>query len=298
VAREVKKTVENIEDTLPMPAGAGGFAVGAALPDFMQSEAGAGLENVDSGDMETPRLKLMQALSPEVEQHDNLKPGEFWHTMLERSIGRSFKAVAVYMDKRALLWRPQDDGGGILARSEDLIHWNPPQAEFKVKINKGTKEVVWRTNPLVAESGLLEWGSQDPDDPNSPPAATLMYNFLLTFPEMPDVPPAVLTLQRTSAKVARKLLGRMKVMRAPSYGIVLEIGSEGDSNSVGQKFQNVVIKPVGYVTDQRTFAAGKSLYESVRKTGINIREEQEADAMGTDPAGGGGGPIIDGDVSY
>ena len=61
----------------------------------------------------------------------------------------------------------------------------------------------------VAKSGLAEWGSYNPDESSSPPAATRMYNAVVMIPDFLEFSPAVVTMQRAAIKVARKLLGKM-----------------------------------------------------------------------------------------
>ena len=55
------------------------------LPAFLQDHPGLG----SLGNVEVPRLKLLQASSPELAQAENAKEGEFWHSLLGRSIGSS-----------------------------------------------------------------------------------------------------------------------------------------------------------------------------------------------------------------
>ena len=48
-----------------------------AIPDFMKEDIGSrqGTENFGAEDMETPRLKLIQALSPELQEYSDLRAG-------------------------------------------------------------------------------------------------------------------------------------------------------------------------------------------------------------------------------
>ncbi len=196
----------------------------SAIPDFMRPDVGKGTENIGMEDMDTPRIKLMQGLSPELESHTDLRIGHFYHTANDLSLGASFRAVAVYTDQRYILWRPRDMGGGILARADDGEHWQPANREFEVTLDKkmGGAKVKWTTADTVARSGLAEWGSMNPDDPDSQPAATLMYNFVLAFPDRPDLIPAVISFQRTSVRAAKKLNSKLKTVRSPMFGLVLQ----------------------------------------------------------------------------
>lgn len=240
------------------------------MPAYMEGHAGKGLEKLGRGDFEVPRIQLMQAISPEVETFDAAQPGHFWHSMAERDLGESLMIVPVFVDVRYILWRPRNEGGGILARADDGIHWSPPDAEFNVKLRSG-KHVTWHTAPTVAESGLDQWGSSDPDDPGSQPAATLMYSIVCELPKVPELSPAVVTLQRSAIKVARKLLGKINLGRAPAYGMQFEMSSATEQGLEGP-FQNYRFLSSGFVANKAQFEQYHQTYELFRKAGFTIRD--------------------------
>jgi hypothetical protein len=247
-------------------------AVAHAVPDFMKAYAGAGTEMITGADIETPRIKLLQAISPEVEEFDDARNGEFWHTTSETSLGKEVRIVPIYIDIRAILWRPRHDGGGILARADDGVHWVPAQGNFTVKPIKGSpKTVTWSTKPLVAQSGLLEWGSSVPGDPNSMPAATKMYNMVVVLPDFPDLPPGVVTLQRSGIRVARKFLGKLKISKAPSFGMYFTMDSIREEGEEGP-YNNYRFTADGLVTDEDEFHNYRELYERFKEMGLQIRD--------------------------
>lgn len=268
----------------------------SAIPDFMRPDVGKGTENIGMEDMDTPRIKLMQGLSPELESHTDLRIGHFYHTANDLSLGASFRAVAVYTDQRYILWRPRDMGGGILARADDGEHWQPANREFEVTLDKkmGGAKVKWRTADTVARSGLAEWGSMNPDDPDSQPAATLMYNFVLAFPDRPDLIPAVISFQRTSVRAAKKLNSKLKTVRSPMFGLVLQFESFVDQNKKGEKFQNIRTSAVGLVADEKLYNQYRDMHEGFKAAGLSIKDietaQDEADELpadGDEPEEGG-----------
>lgn len=258
-----------------------------ALPDFMRGDVGRGTENMSPEDIDTPRLKLIQGLSSELEQYNKLRPGHFFHTAAEHIFTEPFRAVTLYYDRRFILWNPRDNGGGILARADDGIHWSPPNSEFEVKLNKvdGGHKVVWKTAPTVVESGLADWGTMNPNDPSSPPAATRMLNFLLAFPDFPDLMPAVFTFQRSGIRVGRKFLAKIKTVRAPLYGMVWQIGSLDETNTNGQTYKGIQVSGAGLVQDKDQYELYKGINEQFSKTGLNIRDIETL--QDEDPAGEG-----------
>lgn len=259
-----------------------------ATPSFMKGKAGAGTENIETKDMEMPRIKLVQGTDQElIAAHDGLAVGDFFHTMAERNLGKELDIIPLHISKRVVLWRPRPpiDAGGILARADDAVHWQPANKEFTVKIDKKGNTVTWKTAKTVAESGLLEWGTFDPEDDNSQPAATLCHVFVLYLPAFPEYSPAVLMLQRSAVKVARKLLGKINIIggEAPIYGQVYRMGSFLDTNSASQQFRNFTFTANGFVQDEDQFIRLEGLHEQFKRTGVQIKDLENADDM---PAGG------------
>src|SRR4029077_3798420 len=218
----------------------------AKLPAFMQEYARLG--GLDVGDLEMPRLKLLQASSPELTEFNNAKHGEFWHSLINESFGSTVRICPIYIDWRFILWRPREAGGGIFARADDGKHWTPADTEFTVNLRSG-HEVKGRTARTVAASGLDRRGSYNPSDPNSPPAATPMYWIVCSFPDRQDLPPAVVILQRAAIKVATKLIGQLKVLRAPSFGAIFEMASFKDESPSGE-FYHYAFEMVGPVENR------------------------------------------------
>jgi hypothetical protein len=239
------------------------------FPAFLQDHAGLGV-----GDVEVPRLKLLQASSPELTKSKNAKQGEFWHSLIDERIGTTVRICPTYIDWRFILWRPREAGGGILARADDGKHWTPADTDFTVKLKSG-QEVKWRTARTVAASGLNRRGSYNPNDPNSPPAATRMYSIVCSFPDRQDWPPAVVTLQRTAIKVATKLIDRLKVLRAPSFGVILEMASFKDESPSGE-FYNYAFEIAGPVEDKALYEDNFAQYRFLIEHGLKVKDLEGA----------------------
>lgn len=244
------------------------------IPDFMRGYTSHGTENLDSGDYEIPRIKLIQALSPEKELFEGVHEGHFWHSIAQKSLGNKLEIVPVYIDKRAILWNPQESGGGILARSDDLVNWSPIQGNVRVKINKGTKEVTWSWEKDVKASRLLEWGSYDPDDSRSPPAATLMHNIIVLLPEYPELGPSVITTKSASLVASKAFFSKLKMLRTPIYGAKFIMGVKSDKRPKGS-FKNYTFTGNGYVTSKEDFEIYADFYQKFKNEGVKIAEEND-----------------------
>ena len=244
-----------------------------AAPSFMDEDRRKGTESLGNEAVEVPRVKFLQATSSEVQDYDEAEPGQFWHDVTNEPLGEELLVVPVWVDRRFLLWRPLDDGGGILARAADGRHWQPSSGEFLVKLKGVKKPVTWTLAPTVAESGLGEWGSSNPEDEDSPPAATLTYTYVCVMPDRPELGPMVFSLSVSSAKVAKKWQSAINMSRAPSFGQRFKLSSFMDNNSSNQDYFNYRPVADGFVQDEDEYAEYKGFYEAFRDAGVRIKDE-------------------------
>lgn len=244
----------------------------AQLPGFVRKYASQG--GLGLGDREIPRLKLLQAQSAELIKFNNAKEGEFWHTLVDDRIGPTVRICPIYIDWRFVLWRPREAGGGILARADDGKHWVPADTEFTVKLESG-HEVKWRTARTVAASGLDKRGSYNPIDPKSPPAATRMYSIVCSFPDHRDLPLAVVILQRAAARAATNLIGKLKALRAPSFGVVVEMASCERKSPSGDVYRHA-FEVVSPVEDKVFYEENFARYRFFMQHGLKVKDLESA----------------------
>lgn len=200
-----------------------------AVPDYLKGNENSGLGELGGTDFKIPRILLLQPLSPAVQENPGVAiPSEFWHTGLNIPIGPKLNFVPLLVRKRVILWRPQDDnGGGMLAFSADGKEWqNGGNQKFTVNL-KGIKEpVIWETKGGVAQSRLLEWGTSNPADNESAPAATMSYEYLCYFPHAPELSPAVLSCNKTALPRAKQFNTSLLIMAnggKPTYCLNVEM---------------------------------------------------------------------------
>lgn len=227
------------------------------LPAYLQNYGRPMNEdNFDSSDVVLPRIKLLQGISPEIQTFNDAKAGHFWHTGMDISLGDSFKFVVADRRKKYLLSAPLEDGKGVLARADDAKTWDR-LGSWQVKI-KGVKQpVTWEIKDLdLMKSGLTEWGTFNPDDEDSPPAATLFYDYLVFLPEHLDLGPAVLSLARSQIKTAKKGLNDKISLHQtngrPMQALVFEAASKDEPSDAGS-FKNYVFRGAGFVQDESLF---------------------------------------------
>lgn len=258
----------------------------AGVPDYLQGGNYQNEDNFDSSDVSIPRIKLLQGTSPEVDEYDDAKSGVFWHTGLDVPLGEEFRFIVADRRKKVLLMPPINDSNynGPLARADDAITWDQT-GEWQVRIKNVKQPVTWVIDDLnVEKSGLLKFGSSIPDDEDSPPAATLFYDYLIYLPDHPDMGMAVLSCARTQIKKCKKGLNDKIKMHSdngrPMQALVFKCKSVEDVAD-GQEFKNLMFTSAGFVQD-------KALFDQMREyvgalSNLKIQDETETD--GKEPEG-------------
>ena len=261
------------------------------LPAYLQKHGDVVNEdNFDSSDVMIPRVKLLQGLSGEIETFDEAKSGQFWHTGLDVSFGDKFRFVVADRRKKYLLSAPVEDGQGVLARADDAETWDRT-GRWNVKL-KGVKQpVTWEITDLdVKKSGLTVWGTMNPEDEDSPPAATLFYDYLVLLPDYPEYGPCVLSLARSQIKPAKKGLNDkislQKSNGCPMQSLIFEATSKVDNSDSGD-FKNYVFRSAGFVQDETLFDRALELRGALAN--LKIKDEAETGEEEKAPADDGKG---------
>ncbi len=254
-------------------------AVSQVTPDYLSGYSGpSGTDNIDNSDVNIPRLKLAQGLTPEVK--DKLvDDGDFFHSITKERIikvgGRGL-VVPIAYTKEFILWNDINAGGGIFARAkrtqlangEIRYAWDKPGQTFETKV-KGIVPVKWTTGQYIEEDGLGAFGSSMKDDNESQPAATAHYNYIVALPEF-NYEILAVSLSRTATKAAKDWNAMLKMGSAPMFARVFSLFSKPDQNDQGQQYFNYGVVPAGFVGDQATFEQLRKLNAELGAKGINV----------------------------
>ena len=256
----------------------------SAVPDYLR---GVGkttrIGNIDASDLVIPRIKLIQAVSPEIQECEGSKAGEFWHTIAQESLGKTLVAIPILLRKTYILWAPRGDDRGVLARARDAINWDPPEGRFQVKFKNNPNTYTWELAPTVRESGLAEFGTSRPGDANSPPAASLTYETIWYLPDRPDLSPAIIINTRGSIKIFQRFLSMVDAKAVDHYYQKYQIDAVVDKGPTNETFYNYTYRGAGYA-EQELGEEMKRLYEKLEH--LNIRASDERDDEAAPPSNG------------
>lgn len=259
-----------------------GFVPTAELPDYLRGDEKTGLESLSKNDFRIPEIKLLQPLSPEVKTFQGVAiPGELWHTGLMKSLGKEFVFIPTILKKRAILWRPKNDnGGGILAVSDDAFTWKRGgDAQFTVKLKDIKDPVVWNTMKNVKQSGLLEFGSSNPGNENSSPAAVLYYEYLNYLPGIEGASPCVQRVYKTGIESAKYINSYFLLQKKPIYVHAIKCFVDEKSKD-GNDWFIPRFQPVGYAPKEH-FEIAKEMATKYADLDIEIEQEDTTSEAAT-----------------
>lgn len=245
------------------------------LPAHLQgTQKTAKVGNVDRSDLIIPRVKLLQAISPEVEGgYEGAKSGVFWHTTLSESLGNAVRVVPIILRKTYVLWAPRGDDRGILARASDGKNWDTPGLSFEFKPKGSPKVIKYNLGDQVGpDIGLGKFGSLIPEDPQSAPAAALTFEILFLFPDFKDVGAAVVINTRSSVRPARDLLSKIDAKPVNHYAQEY-IMKAVDAKGADGPYKNYQYISNGYA-DEGDYKSAQELFEYYSKN--NFRSNDEA----------------------
>lgn len=265
----------------------------SAIPAHLQGGKTAKIGNLDSTDQIIPRVKLLQAISPEVTEFDTAKAGEFWHTTASESLGKTLAAIPIIIRKSYVLWAPRNDDRGILARANDGLNWDNAGMEFTVKPKGSPHDVKYKLGHTVHDKtgpgpALSEFGSSIPGDSNSPPAAALTYQMLWFFPEFKEFSPAIIINTRSSVKPAKGLISKIDMRPVDHYGQKYSIGITQEKGDEGPYF-NYSYTADGFA-DEDDYIVCKQLFERFSTTEWRANDESEDPDKGAGGHNNSGGP--------
>ena len=89
------------------------------IPAHVASATGLGNENITKDHLQTPRVKLLQQMSSEVDvNHDayieGTKPGDLINTLSSENYGKEMLVINIHFTEDFVIWRKRDKGGGLI----------------------------------------------------------------------------------------------------------------------------------------------------------------------------------------
>lgn len=244
--------------------------------------AGMGQEQIDNDDIFLPRLKLGQAMSPEVKDGD-VEEGDLFNSVTGEVIcraGEKLPVIILLHNKEYILWDDRKgDDRGMLARAQRVLDegkprykWNTPGETYEVKVDGKTK-VKYKLGTYIDEDNLNQWGTQLPGNADSPPAANEHQNYVVALPTR-DYELIAVSMSRTQVGVAKKLNTSLKSGRAAIFERQYELNSYID-NRGENKFANYQFSPTWKQVDEAVADQMYQTYQNLATRTIVVDQQDD-----------------------
>lgn len=255
---------------------------GAVVPSYLQNYQGrTGAENIDTDDVSIPRIKLGQALTPEV-QDGTVGVGDLFLNIdgsVIAKAGEPFRFTPIVTGKEYILWSP-DREEGILARAhrvevngEARYEWDKQDQTFEVKFPNGPK-VKWETLRYVEDNDMQKFGTSIPGTEDSKPAATAHHNYVVALPDHGNMI-AAFSLSRSQEKRAKDLNALLKLAQGtPIQARVLTAKSVMEHKG-GNDYANYKFGVAGFVESEDQFKAYQKLADSLAEAGYSVDQTND-----------------------
>ena len=219
------------------------------MPEWMKGmeDDTRGSEEVGKDDLVLPRLAIVQAISPELDENDaayieGAKSGMLFNT-LTRELMTEILVIPIKFEKPYLLWRDRKKGGGFGGQFATM-----EEAEDAV-LSKEVPE---------------EWDIVDTPT-----------NLCIAIP--PDGKPyeIAIPLPKSKAKVSRNWNSMIRLAGGPRFGRVYKITSVDDKNAAGDKYKNFKVEMAGFPSKE-LFKKAEELFElfSAGDYGVDYSDQE------------------------
>lgn len=203
--------------------------------------------NITPQDLRLPRVALLQALSPQLQNDESLKAGMFFNTLTQEAIVSPVVFTPVFIFKNVIKYRPREEGGGIVYKTTNFT-------------DEVIKDCTW--------------------DGATKPSATQFINAVVLV-EGQDIP-LIVSFSMTSFKTGQDLLTLVQLSgQAWKYNYTLE--SVKNTNSKGTYYVMKIKRHSPANAD--TVIAAASLYDSVKGMSIDTDFEDEHQASSSTSTG-------------
>jgi len=204
-------------------------------------------ETTDKNDYIIPRVKMLQALSPEVIE-GTLKSGQVINSLTLDILPEIF--IPIFKFTNWIRWNPRNK--------------NDPNFDG----NYAPGALIWKSNnpedEKVKEEGA--WG-----DNGEVPLATKYLNFFTIFPGHPM--PLILSFSKTSYKAGKKLITLGSLFGGDMFGRKYKLKVKQEETD-GNKYFVFDIEPVGIIEiGTAEFTSAENTYDSFSDKPIVMHEE-------------------------
>jgi hypothetical protein len=217
--------------------------------------AGKGFENLEREDILLPRLKLLQAMSPEVTETDE-KPGTFFLNLSNKNVGEKIIITPVMHYRSRIKWNPKDDGGGIDCSSADAK--TPSTAKYA---------------PLCSACSHKDWDNTKEKKKDQVPSCVLFENFVILIGDSSE--PVIMPMSKSQAKVAKKFYSMAALKGGDMFDFSYQMTVVKEKAPTGEVYFNFSVSDIGKKTDEKKRITCEQLWATLSKANLTVKMEPE-----------------------
>ena len=230
--------------------------VASELDKMLEADAGVGLENITTEDMQIPFIRIIQALSPQLQKDDPLyikgaEQGDIFNTVSQEIYKQDEGVIVVpaFFEKKFLEFQLRSSGGGFV---RELA---ADDKDITMTSREGTIELLPNGNELVRTHQHLVI-AQSADG---------------------TIAPSVLDMKKTQLKVSRRWNTLKNSARLPSgalmpiYGTAWQVTTVLEANDQGKWF-NYKLDRINDVTPEieKMMLEARNMYQGVSKGEVKM----------------------------
>lgn len=219
-----------------------------------QNSTPMGFEDENEGDMIIPRIKVINALSPECKDR-SADEGDILNSLTKDKLN-SLVFIPVFKFNSNILWKPRNEGGGISCHARDGKTGN---------VSDGTT--------LICNACRKNEFDNTKTGRESFPTCTKYINFFGFIAG--ERIPIILSFSKTNYNEGKKMysLAKVTMQNMWHYGYTLDSKKLAKN---GNEWYNIVVAAAGASTDEDR-AFGTQLYQSFRTANLDMDLETETE---------------------
>ena len=213
--------------------------VSTSVPTHVKEASGLGNENVTSDHLQTPRVKLLQQLSNEVDPNhedyvEGAMPGDFYNTVTNSLLGRALYIINLLFKEEFVVWRKLNKGGGLKGTFPSY---------------KEATDFLTAENLLVADHDVVQ---------------TQSHTLLMKDPNTGEIvrTPFLMDFASSKLRVSREWNTQITQLGGDRFSSLWKLSSVQTQNRAAQKFYNLSVENQGWVLEE-DYIFAKSAYDNI-----------------------------------
>ena len=208
------------------------------VPAHVVKGTGLGNEEVGKDHLQTPRVKLLQQLSNEVDPNhsehiEGAKTGDFINSVTKENYGTEMYVLNVKFTEEFVVWKKREIGGGLVGNFKSLAEATDYLTSQDLDVEQ--HDIIQTQSHLLMQKDAK--------------TGVLGIPFIMDFAS-------------SKLRVSRSWNSQIQTKGGDRFASLWKMKSVQTANKAGQKFMNLGVEFEGWTTEE-DYIEAKKLYESL-----------------------------------